>query len=94
MDKNIVVNNQFSEIKITDRKKIVLTGVKKLVNFNPEEFLIETTLGILLLKGVDLEVIKLDTNEGILSIKGRINNFNYMDSNKKNEVGLIARLFK
>lgn len=91
---NNIVNNQYGEIKIVDRKKISLTGVKKIVSFNPEEFLIESLLGVLLLKGQNLEIIKLDTSEGILSIKGKVDNLSYMDSNKKNELGLIARLFK
>ena len=86
-------NNQYSDIKICDRKKISLTGVKKVVNFNSEEFLIETTLGIISLKGSELEIIKLDTVDQVLSIKGRFNSLNYMDSDKK-EVSLISRLFK
>lgn len=91
---NGVVTNKYGEIKIVDRKRINLSGVNKLVSFNPEEFLIETTLGVLLLKGQELEIIKLDTNEGILSIKGKINSLNYMDSNKKGESSFISRLFK
>lgn len=94
MNNSSVVTNQYGEIKITDRKRVSLTGVKKLVSFNPEEFLIETTLGVILLKGQELEIIKLDTTDGILSIKGRINNLNYMDSNKNKETSIIARLFK
>jgi len=93
MDKNII-NNQYSKIKITDRKKIILSGVKKLVSFNPEEFLIESTLGVILLKGQELEIVKLDTIDQILSIKGKFNSLNYMDSNKKGETSFIARLFK
>ena len=56
MNNSNIISNQYGEIKIVDRKKISLTGVKKLVSFNPEEFLIETTLGILLLKGQELEM--------------------------------------
>ena len=94
MNNSSIVNNQYGEIKITDRKRINLTGVKKLVSFNPEEFVIETTLGVILLKGQDLEINKLDTTDGILSIKGRMNMLNYMDSNKNKESSIIARLFK
>ena len=94
MDKDIVINNLYGEVKIIDRKKIILTGIKKLVSFNPEEFLIETYLGVLLLKGSSLEIIKLDTSEGLLSINGKIDSLNYMDGNKKNDTGIIARLFK
>ena len=94
MDKAIEVSrNQYSEIKLVDRKKISLSGVRKLVSFNPEEFLIETNLGVLLLKGSGLEILKLDTLEGVLAIKGKIDNLDYMDGNKKSE-GIIAKLFK
>ena len=91
---NNIISNQYSEIKIVDRKKINLSGVKKIVSFNPEEFLIESNLGVILLKGEELEIIKLDTTDGILSIKGRINSLNYMDSNKPKESSIISRLFK
>ena len=94
MDNNIVVNNKYGEIKIVDRKKISLSGIKKIVSFNPEEFLIESTLGVILLKGEELEIIKLDTNDGLLSIKGIFNSINYMDSNKKDNQSIISRLFK
>ncbi len=94
MDKDSGVNNQYSEIKITDRKRISISGVKKIVSFNPEEFLIETTLGVLLLKGSQLEIIKLDTQVGNLSIKGKFDNINYMDATKKGDTSFISRLFK
>ena len=94
MENNSIISNQYGEIKVTDRKKVSLSGVKKLVSFNPEEFLIETNLGVLLLKGQELEIIKLDTTDGILSIKGHVNNLNYIDSNKSKESSIIARLFK
>lgn len=94
MDRGSAVVNQYGEIKIVDRKKITLTGVKKLVSFNPEEFLMETSLGILLLKGSGLELLKLDTGEGVLSIKGKMDSLDYMDGTKKKENSLIARLFK
>ena len=94
MDNKTIISNNYGEIKVIDRKKVNMTGVKKLVSFNPEEFLIESTLGVILLKGNDLEVVKLDTTDQLLSIKGKFNSLTYMDSNKKNENSFIARLFK
>ena len=81
-------------IKISDRKKVSLTGIKKLISFNPEEFLMETTLGVLVIKGYGLEVIKLDTTEGLLAIKGKVNSLTYMDGNKNKDTSIIAKLFK
>ena len=86
-------NNLYSDIKICDRKKVSLTGVKKVVNFNSEEFYLETTLGDVSIKGSELEILKLDTVDQILSIKGKFNSLIYMDSNKK-EISFISRLFK
>ena len=92
MQDNITLR-EFGEIKIIDRKKILLTGVKKLINFNPNEFLIDSKLGSILLKGSELELLKLDTSDGNLAIKGRIDSLTYMDEKHK-ELSFIARLFK
>lgn len=89
----LVYNNLYGEIKINDRKKVSLTGIKKLISFNPEEFVIETILGGLLLKGNSLEIVKLDTNDGILSIKGHIDSVCYTNTSKVKE-NIITRLFK
>ena len=95
MDKSLgVVQEQYGEIKISDRKKISLTGIKKVVNFNPVEFLIESRLGVMLLKGSELEIVKLDVSEGILLLKGKFDSISYIDGNTKHKESFITRLFK
>ena len=92
MDKNII-NNHI--INITDRKSINITGVKKIDNFDDKEFLIETNMGYLIIKGNDLEIIKLDTYQGDVSIKGKINSLVYNENSKKIEKdSIISKLFK
>ncbi len=55
----------------------------------------ETTMGNMIIKGSDLEIIKLDTYQGNVSIKGRINSLTYMDDLKKNkDEGFLSKLFK
>ena len=73
MDKIIEPTGLNNIININERKSIVLTGVKKIESFDNEEFLLNTNLGALLIKGENLEMIKLDTLEGNVSIKGKIN---------------------
>ena len=83
-------------INITSRKNINITGVKKIENFDENEFLLETNMGYLLIKGNNLEIIKLDTYQGDVSIKGKIDSLNYInETNKKpkNE-SVFAKLFK
>ncbi len=86
-------NNQ--EVKLIDRSFISLSGINKIVSFNDEEFLLESILGNIHVKGNTLELIKMDTSDGVVKIKGSINSFVYIDGNYKNkEDGIIAKLFR
>ena len=93
MDKDTINNHS---INILSRKAINITEVKKIENFDNKEFLLETSMGFLLIKGEDLEIIKLDTYEGKLSIKGKIDSLNYIEdrSKRKKSEGIINKLFK
>lgn len=93
MEKEIAAFNH--NITLTERKNLVVTGVKKIDNFDSNEFLIETTMGYLTVKGNDLEIIKLDTYQGNVSIKGQISSLIYSDNNSKSkEESFISKLFK
>lgn len=82
-------------ISLLERKTLVITGVKKIDNFDNLQFLLDTTLGYLLVKGENLELIKLDTLSGNVTIKGDINSMDYIVENtKKNkEDSILGRLF-
>ena len=78
MDKVKEIEASFNHgLSLAERKNVVVTGVKKIESFDSNEFMIDTTLGFLNIKGEELEIIKLDTYQGNVSIKGRI------DSDKK-----------
>ncbi len=83
------------EVKITDRSIISLTGINKISSFDEEEFLMESNMGIILLKGEGLEIIKLDTHDGNVKIKGKLNSYAYIENvKKKPEESLLSKLFK
>ena len=90
MDKNESFSTLGHVVTISDR------GVKKIESFDNEEFLMETNMGYIVLKGEELEIIKLDTYQGNVSIKGKVNSLTYMESlSKKNkEDGVFNKLFK
>lgn len=97
MDKVKEIDASFNHgISISERKNIMITGVKKIESFDNEEFIMETTLGYLVIKGEELEIIKLDTYQGNVSIKGRVDALSYLDSNNKKdkENTLLNKLFK
>ena len=89
----IDVNNH--NVSIINRKNITLSGIKKLKSFDDKEFFVDSVMGSIIIKGENLELIKLDTFDGKLSIKGFINSINYIDKNKKIKVdNIMSRLFK
>lgn len=92
MDKDITYNHSVS---LNERKSINITGVKKIDSFDEEEFLLETIMGYMVIKGEGLEIIKLDTYQGNVAIKGKINGLTYMESNdKKEKDSILNKLFK
>ena len=97
MDKVKEIENSYSHgISIAERKNILVTGVKKIDSFDNEEFLMDTTLGFLVIKGSELEIIKLDTYQGNVSIKGNIDSLSYVtkDMKKEKEESFLNKLFK
>ena len=87
--------NPYHNVLIKDRKMMELSGVKQIDSFDSNEFLLETTLGWMLVSGKDLSLGKLDTEHGDVIIKGTIESLNYVSNKKGQERGSIFnRLFK
>ena len=84
------------KIVISNRKSRVLNGVIDVLSFDVGEILLETELGMLMIKGNDLHVNRLTLEKGEIDIEGKIDSFTYSDvktASKKNE-SLLGRLFK
>ncbi len=97
MDKmDSTISNYNHTVTMVERKSFVTSGVKKIENFDDTQFLLDTVMGFMLVKGESLELIKLDTLQGTVTIKGTINSLNYLEDNAKKdkEYGILSRLFK
>lgn len=94
MDKD-TISSLNHNVNMVDRKNIIISGVKKIDSFDNKEFLLETTMGYMNIKGSELEIVKLDTYQGNVSIKGIINSLVYTDNGKKEkEDSILSKLFK
>jgi sporulation protein YabP len=89
-----VLDSTKQEIKLIDRGLIYLTGIDKIVRFDSEEFYMESIMGALTVKGEMLEVVKLDTHDGVVSIKGKVNSIVYDNDSKKDSESFLTKLFK
>ncbi|MBR3199607.1 MAG: sporulation protein YabP [Bacilli bacterium] len=96
MDKiDSVITSLNHSVTVNERKNIIITGVKKIESFDEEEFYMITSMGNLTLKGQSLEIIKLDTYQGNVSIKGKLDSLSYsQNENKEKEKGIFNKLFK
>ncbi len=83
-------------ISINERNGIYITGVLKIDSFDDEEFLLETNMGYLAIKGENLELIRLDTKDGIVSIKGLVISMSYIEDLKKSnkQSSFFEKVFK
>jgi len=82
-------------VKILERNNIYISGTKKVHNFNEKEFYIQSVMGGIHIKGDKLELIKLDTNDGNICIKGKIDSVLYVDGNDSSkENSFFGKLFK
>lgn len=81
-------------IILKDRQKLEITGIKKIESLNGEEFLIDTKLGMLFVKGKELQMQQLDTDNGNLWISGTINVIEYIEETKKQKSGFFGKVFK
>lgn len=91
-----VRNNKTHKITLNNRGAGLITGVNAVISFDPNEVLLETEQGVLLIKGTDLNVTKLTLEKGEVEVDGRVDSFTYSDlkPGMKGENGLFNRLFK
>ena len=66
------------------------------LSFDVVEILLETELGMLLIKGQDLHVNRLSLEKGEVDIEGRIDSLTYSDvkTSGKQAESLLGRLFR
>lgn len=78
---------------IEDRNRISITGVEQVDSFNENTIILLTIKGGIIIKGEDLNISKLNLDEGNVRITGLINSFTY---NNKELVSknLISKIFK
>ena len=82
-------------LTLENRNSLKISGVKKIISLNPLEFQLDTVLGILTIKGNNLEMQMFDVDKGNIFITGNIDSLVYANkSQKEKEKGFIQKLFK
>lgn len=84
------------KISMSGRKSASLTGVEDVLSFDDHEILLETTEGVLMIRGEDLHVNRLSVEKGEVDIEGHIASLSYSDKDgfKQGSESLFGRLFR
>ena len=92
---NEETNNLKHEVTLTNRKELLIEGVKTIQSFDSNEFLIETIMGYMVIKGKGLMLGKMDNDKEELSIKGEVSSIEYVNASKeKSHESFLKKLFK
>ncbi|WP_010531209.1 sporulation protein YabP [Lentibacillus jeotgali] len=82
-------------VTVKNRKNLEITGVKEVDSFDNEEFLLETVMGYLIIRGQDLQLKNLDVSDGLVTIKGKVYELSYVDEHHQEKAkGFFSKLFK
>lgn len=81
---------------LENREKLSVSGVIDVESFNDEYVVVDTELGVLIVKGVDLHINKLNIDSSELGIEGEIISCEYTerDGSRNKGGGFFARMFK
>lgn len=86
---------QEHDLIMRGRKLLDITGVKQVESFDNEEFLLETVMGFLTIRGQNLHMKNLDVDKGIVTIKGKIYDIVYLDDQHGEKAkGFFSKLFR
>jgi len=82
-------------LTINNRNNVEVHGVKEVDSFDHEEFLLETVMGYLIIRGRNLQLKNLDVTEGRVTIKGKVYELSYVDDDHQETAkGIFSKLFK
>ena len=84
------------KVTLTARNIALITGVLDVLSFDPNEVLLETELGMLMIRGEELHVNRLNLEKGEVDIDGRTDSLIYSERNmhKKDGESLLKKLFR
>jgi sporulation protein YabP len=83
-------------LQLIGRRRLDLTGISKVYTFNENLVVLQTTMGILDIKGKDKKVNKLSVDSGDMSIEGELISLVYSSKNggTRKKGSFVEKLFK
>lgn len=87
-----LTNTYNHHIFLYDRKSLKLNGIIKIDHFDEQEFLLESSMGWIIVKGKQLTLKNMELNKQEVIIEGEINLIQYIEHHQKNN--WLSKLLK
>ena len=83
-------------VVIERRESVAVSGVSDVISFDEETIVCETEMGVLVIRGGNLHVNRLNLDDGELEVDGEIENIGYEDDMiiGKGKGSLLSKIFK
>ena len=81
-------------LNLEEREKARIGGVLEVLSFDEEGIMLETTCGMLMLKGTGLHMGKLDLDSGDVTVDGAIDTITYSDGGFTEKHSILGKLFR
>lgn len=83
------------KLVLDNRKRTNLTGIEDVVEFDTTQIVLESSMGMLVIKGVDLKITRLSIEKGEADIDGSVDSVIYSQIKNYGEKGksVLKRMF-
>ncbi len=82
-------------IVLEERSRLSVSGVTDVVSFDDESITADTDMGMIIIRGEDLHIGRLNLDEGVLQVDGSVDSIEYTDGSESSRGGfLLGKIFK
>lgn len=81
------------DLTLQNRRKLTVSGVEDVESFDENTVVLQTSGGLLILRGSSLHIDRLSIEGGELAVTGKLDSLVYEDGNSGRE-GFFSRLFR
>lgn len=93
--KNSTSSNIMQNLVLENREKISISGVNDVLSFDDQIVILETSLGLLTIKGENLRINKLSLDSEEVIIEGEINTLSYSEKEiERKTSSILGKIFK
>lgn len=82
------------DIVLYSRERLIINGVKEIINFDENNVNVKTVCGDLSIEGENIHINVLNIEKGELEMHGKISGLNYFDTDDTDRRSLLSKIFK